>query len=78
MVAEEHRCAQQQGKGQQSQLLQELHKVLCEQGMREEKASKPKGMAGTQRDKLGKPKRLSKINIGKTKNVFSMYFRRRN
>lgn len=54
----------QQGKEQQS-LLQELCEVPCEQGKREEKASKPKGMAGTQQDKLGKLERLSKINMAK-------------
>lgn len=32
---------------------------------REEKASKPKGMAGTQQDKLGKLERLSKTNMAK-------------
>lgn len=65
MVADEHRCAQQQGKAQKSQLLQELLKVLCEHGMREKKASKPKGMAGIQEDKLDKLRRLSKINMAK-------------
>lgn len=60
MVADERRCALQQ-----SQLLQKLHKVLCGQGKREEKASKPKGMAGIQEDKFGKLERVSKINKAK-------------
>lgn len=49
MVADEQRCQQQQGKGQQSQLLEKIHEVLCEQGKREEKPPSLRGWQALKR-----------------------------
>ena len=43
-----------------------------------EKVSKPKGMAGTLQDRLGKLERLSKINTTKLRTSLVLHFRRRN
>lgn len=67
------------GRGRDSRSrLQELHEVPSEQGKREEKDSKPKGLAGTLQDRLGTLDSLSKINMTKLRICLALHFRRRN
>lgn len=67
------------GRGRDSRSpLQELCDVPSEQGKREEKDPKPKGVAGTLQDRLGKLERLSKLNMTKLRICLALHFGRRN